>query len=124
MDHHKFSSRKNGRSITNHYGKSEKPHKIKREWSPDSELEFKNTYPKHPEVQAYKKMMKTNLQAQQHDIEETMRLKYDSLLKQIDAEIEDTRNKLEHFHRMNDAIHEKSTKRLKRISDIISGEKE
>ncbi|KAF0699979.1 Aste57867_9458 [Aphanomyces stellatus] len=77
-----------------------------------------------PLVRSAKKNMKALLLTSKEEIEETMRIKYDGLLEQIDSEIEETKRQLESFLKVNDAIYEKSTKRLKRMTDAVNNEME
>ncbi len=120
--HHLKYSR--SKANPNNFGGLEVARNTKQVWSPEHIQEVQKPQPIHPAIRAFRKNTKAMLQDQKSKIEAAMQLKHELLLQQIDAEIEDTKNKLQQFHQMNDAINEKSTKRLKRISEAITGEME
>ncbi|OQS06204.1 hypothetical protein THRCLA_01743 [Thraustotheca clavata] len=76
----------------------------------------------HWKVELCVKEMKVVLQQHKEKVEEALRVEYESLLQSIDAEINETKQKLEVFHNVNGAIYEKCTKRLKRIADTVTTE--
>ncbi|OQR99355.1 hypothetical protein ACHHYP_06941 [Achlya hypogyna] len=80
--------------------------------------------PMNPKVQACAKAMRQILEQNKAQLEKTMRLDYDNLLRTIDTEIQETKQKLELFHQVNEAIHDKCTKRLKRMTDAATEEME
>ncbi|ETV96812.1 hypothetical protein H310_10105 [Aphanomyces invadans] len=94
----------------------------KRDWSPVEIVEA--TAPVHPLIRHAKKTLKAHLLATRKDIEESMRVKYERLIEQIDVEIDETNRQLESFYKVNDAIYENSTKRLKRMTDAVTDEME
>ncbi|KAG9398149.1 hypothetical protein AC1031_014947 [Aphanomyces cochlioides] len=76
----------------------------------------------NPAVRSTRKSMKSILMANKREMEESVRMKYETLLAEIDAEIEDTKRQVENFLNINEAIYEKSTKRLKRLTDAVNNE--
>ncbi|KDO32956.1 hypothetical protein SPRG_02649 [Saprolegnia parasitica CBS 223.65] len=80
--------------------------------------------PMHPKVQACANEMRHVLELNKAQVEKTMRSNYEKLLRSIDAEIEETNQKLELFQQVNNAIYEKCTKRLKRLADVAAEEME
>ncbi|EQC36900.1 hypothetical protein SDRG_05729 [Saprolegnia diclina VS20] len=82
------------------------------------------TAPMHPKVQACANEMRRVLELNKASVEKTMRGNYEKLLRSIDAEIEETIQKLELFQQVNNAIYEKCTKRLKRLADVAADEME
>ncbi|RQM28677.1 hypothetical protein B5M09_007995 [Aphanomyces astaci] len=112
----KHGSRKQDKGLGSYTGVS------KRGWSPVEIVE--KPVPMNPLIRSATKTLKAHLVATKEDIEESMRVKYEQLLGQIDTEIDETNRQLESFYKVNHAIYEKSTKRLKRMTDAVTDEME